>query len=328
MRGRSTLSFATRVARCRRRSHGEKRNGLAIHFAATFGATKMVELLLRKAPSTISFTDSNCKCTPLGVAAFGGQASTVSSLLSAGAREPMVWTPGTIHDNALILAVELNRQNVVRILLDQGLEAIGGVAMIPEAMRNSILRGFIGILRMLLNVQGEDRQGFWANHAVFSEMELTTADFPSGTPLCRVKAVLTAEVGIPLLHIAAGCCSLRATHVVLSSGADVAAVDFEGDRACDIVGDFREGEKRDAARENSLRRMLQRGPAFRSLSWTWSAVTGPVDVAPGTALKATSLVRRASTVRIFQARGRRCFIARCTRYGSDFGHEWGRLLVP
>lgn len=91
-----------------------------------------------------------------------------------------------------------------------------------------------------------------------------------------------------------------------------------GALACDVVGEGSADDMKDVAKESGLRRMLQRGPAFRARSWTWNVGTGPaIDVTPGTAMNTASLVRFNPRVRIFRARGRRCFIAGCARYGAD-----------
>lgn len=200
-------------------------------------------------PSTINAMD-NFYNTPLGVAAIEGQARAVSFLLSAGAHQPAAWTPGIIKNSVLLSAVEKKRPHVVRTLLSQGLEAIGGVRLVPEALRSSIQRNVIGILSMLLNVEGEERQVFWANHPVFSVDDLITAKFRAGTPIARVHAVVNAKYGIPPLHYAVKSCSLRASGVLLSAGADETAVDTQGNRACDVVGDFQGHDERDPAKES------------------------------------------------------------------------------
>ena len=302
--------------------------GLAIHYAATIGANEAVGLLLSRVPSTINDIDYT-GTTPLGCAARKGHAHTVSFLLSAGAREPAAgWTPGIITMGILHSAVVEDRQEVVRILLSQGLEAIGGVATVPEAMRSSIQLGFIGILRLLLNVQGEDRQGFWANHPVFTAMELITATFPAGTPLCVAHSILAAKSGSPMLHVAAKYCSLCATHVLLSAGADETVADSQGKRASDVIGYSTPDEKKDLSRVSGLRRMLQRGPAFRARSWAWPTGTDPeARVPPATMMKAaTSCTRRSSVVRrVFRAKGCLAFYGPCARCGPDCGLTGGEV---
>lgn len=167
-------------------------------------------------------------------------------------------------------------------------------------------------------MQGEERQGFWANDLVFPGTQMTTAEFPAGTPLGQVHTALTERWGISMIHLAAGTCSLRAAHVLLSAGADETAVGRTGSRAIDIVGTFQVDDERNTANEGALCRILRRGPAFRARSWTWTAETDHFDVgrAPGMARSAVSSVQRAPIVRVFRAGVRGPLVGLYARYGS------------
>ena len=275
---------------------------LAIHCAAAIGATRAIEILLTTAPSTINVKDNN-GCTSLGIASFWGHASTVSFLLSAGAHEPAPWIAG-FRNGALMLAVERNRQNVVRILLDQGLAAVGGLLVVTQAMRSAIHQEFIGILQLLLDVQGEENRGLWANYRVFCFSE---SEFAVETQPDRANLVRAGRYCCPTLQLAAGYCSLRAVHVLLSAGADETAVDSQGHRASDLVGNVRGIVcECDPANVSGLHRMLRRAPAFRARSWAWQAGTDPaVGAAPGTTWTvASSSLRVPVVVRILRAKGR------------------------
>ena len=159
---------------------------------------------MNKAPSTINVTD-NQGYTPLGAASFHGHAGTALFILRAGgAHEPSAWTPTKMSTkmSTPLMAVQNNHQAVVRIFPDQGLDAVGGLIAVPEAMRYAISREHTNILRrmLLLDVQGEDRQGFWANRPLIHERRLvhsaTTRD-----------PVTVAVLELPMLDHAVGFCS-------------------------------------------------------------------------------------------------------------------------
>ena len=56
---------------------------------------------------------------------------------------------------------------MVEVLLDRGLEAIGGSSIVlPPAIETAVLNTRTPrILHRLLSGEGEDRRAFWANHA-------------------------------------------------------------------------------------------------------------------------------------------------------------------
>lgn len=99
-------------------------------------------------------------------------------------------------------------------------------------------------------------QEFLANHEVNSVFEVFAAKFPLDSTRSRLHAVLTAKAGIPVLHVAAGYCSLRVARVLLSAGADERVVDTNGKRACDLVGTFQADVTKDYAKERAMRQML------------------------------------------------------------------------
>lgn len=112
--------------------------GLAILFAADIGATEAIDALLAKAPFTLYARLDVLYLRWL-------RPAVTRELCRSSCPQEM------IKNNALVWAARQDRQIVVRILLDQGLEAVGGVVMVPEAMRNAIQRELVGVLRMLFS---------------------------------------------------------------------------------------------------------------------------------------------------------------------------------
>lgn len=72
-----------------------------------------------------------------------------------------------------------------------------------------------------------------------------------------------------MIHCAAGHCSLRSVHVLLSAGADETARDLEGACAKDCIGVHLLEDRQDPKIIAAVGRMLARGSAFRACSWTW-----------------------------------------------------------
>lgn len=135
-------------------------------------------MLFSKAPSTLNHATLH-GWTPLAAAAEGGNESTMSLLLSAGATKGM---------SALLRAVLSGMGTSVRFLLKNGSDAVGGLPGIAEAMRISVWLGHIDILEMLLNVQGEEKQESWANQCVFGVQD---DSLPRGDPFSTLATEIT-----------------------------------------------------------------------------------------------------------------------------------------
>ncbi|CAM9629838.1 unnamed protein product, partial [Hapterophycus canaliculatus] len=109
-------------------------------------APEMVRQLL-EAGSDLSMGDSN-NLTPLFYAARHGKETIVSLLLSAGARND-----GTAGSRAcpLVAAVHVDHNDVVRHLVQDNCDAVGGLAAIGMPLRLALHRGRAKVLNLLLS---------------------------------------------------------------------------------------------------------------------------------------------------------------------------------
>lgn len=220
---------------------------IPLHGAAHEGNVDMIDLLLSEAPHTINVS-SKAGETPLYVAALGGSGEAVSRLLAAGA----------VHSSflaacPLIVAAQHGNEDAVRVLIEEGLEAIGGSAkVIPFAVTVATISGNAKTLGRLLDVEGEEKREFWARF-MFD--------------------------GMRSLHFAAGYSRLSATRVLLAAGADESDTDSVGRTPRAVIGNMKHTGvlrlPRDQVREKELiGRALERGPAFRARSWVWPTGKG------------------------------------------------------
>lgn len=243
----------------------------ALHVAAALSKTDVARMLLSATPDTLNLIDKYGK-TALAHAASNGQGHTLSFLLSAGANEEEAWRRGMV--TALVTAIHAGQESMVSTLLEEGLEAVGGEGATPEAMRFAVEDEQIGILQMLLDVQGEEHRVTWANHAVWSGPK--TFRFAPYLPRGIELMVLAVHSGKTMIHCAAEVCSLRSVHVLLSAGADESAADQKGMRAKDSIGMLLSEDKRDPQIMAAVDRMLARGPAFRACSWAWPSAAASI----------------------------------------------------
>lgn len=122
----------------------------ALHLAAGMGAP--YEMLCRLASDAMPYLPDNNSHTPLYYAAFEGHAGTVSSLLAMGARDDvdLVLENNDADISSLLTAVSRGHGSVVRTILDKGIEAVGGIGVIPVAIVTAINGRQVRLLQMLL----------------------------------------------------------------------------------------------------------------------------------------------------------------------------------
>ena len=228
----------------------------ALHHAAVYGQTDAVRWLATVAPSTINTLTAGGR-SALHFAAREGHVETVSCLLAAGARHPV--TPN-LECCPLGAATVRGNVEVVRLLIADGLDAIGGAAeVVPVSIAVALTHGASRILRMLLDCTGEENRGVWI-HA-------------------------SRAMAGPLLHYAAGYIVPGPVSALLMAGADETATDAAGQRAIDVIGTMDKQHPpvsplhprvptrfRDPDKEAEIRRTLLRAPAFRAVSCAWPAL--------------------------------------------------------
>ena len=267
---------------------GHHENGQGpLHFAAHNGHVEIVDMILKKAPLSLTTRDDKNRPTPLDAAVLGKQRGTTSQLLAAGATSTRI--PGP-----LFVAVQDGHKEMVRLLLEQGLEAIGGPThSVPYAIYQAILENQASIVHLLLGVEGEERRGRWAQGSY------------SGIPFFEVAVAYACDSVVPVL---------------LAEGADERGT-------FDIIGSSAKDRKlpieKLGAKIAAIRRTLMRGQAFRSQSWAWeTAATQVTDsdgdadrgVTPSSHLAASiSLLR----VRVLRARDRQMFMRSVVRYVKE-----------
>ncbi|CAM9449823.1 unnamed protein product [Laminaria digitata] len=220
----------------------DKRGITALHSVAYSGRIDLVVMLHARAPATLNHCASEGG-TPLYSACYRGHESLVSKLLSLGAMQPLPLHEGSCP---LATAVSENFVGVVRVLMNEGgIRAVGGEMALANALVMAIRFRRATILRLLLTVDGEEGRSEWAN---------------------------TYAKGNHLLHLGAGYCSSAAVGILLEAGADETARNSEGRIPLDGIGlgiGLDAEVRADRGREVAIRRMLQRGPAYRARSWAW-----------------------------------------------------------
>lgn len=223
---------------------------IALTYAAAEGSADVVDMLLAKAPKTVSHV-TFAGATPLYGAVCHGNEKAVVRLLAAGAVQPARYRPSFCP---LVHAV-VNHERLVRILLRR-VEVVGGDAAIQSALEASVIeRRPARILHVLLSAEGEGLRERWAN--------------------------CTLSGGGRILHCAASCGTLGALKVLLAAGADETKR-LNGRTASEAVRvSMPDGRLVPEEEVAAMRRMLRRGPAFRARSWAWRVigVTGAAAVA-------------------------------------------------
>lgn len=234
----------------------------ALHIAASMGNAELIDILLQWVPATSLCCRTSDGMTPLYMAADNGSEEGVSRMLSAWAKQPAAYHVGCACGGCsdqlrcpLAVAVYRGEEKIVRLLLDSGMEAIGGtLAVAPPAMDTALRADRTRMLRMLLAVEGEERRELWAR--------------------LRIE-------GSPMLHLAASYGSVKAVGLLLAAGAEESTVDSEGRSVSEVVGSLASQTLREKSDDSNstpeqeaaaIRRVLARGPAFRARSWAWEGV--------------------------------------------------------
>ena len=201
--------------------------------------------------------------TPLYTAARTRRADAVERLLSSGATVPLAPSVEAASRSVdpLGVAVFNNDERIVQLLLDRGVEAIGGPYVFHWAIGGAIQTNRPRLLDKLLAVEGEGRKGYWAG-ALYNG-------------------------AVPMLHFAAAFGSVGAVSVLLAAGASEGQRDALGTCAGECIGRRVPAERASPSSNAGLRRMLERGPAYRALSRAWpSAAAVPAAAAAATAAAA------------------------------------------
>lgn len=283
----------------------EGHGGLPIHYAAERGSTLLMGWLVSSAPTTLN-ARTRCGYCPLARAARNGHWKTVSLLLAEGATD--AWNAeGT---SAMREAVKKGREKVVQVFLREGLEAVGGLGITPEAMSYAIKRCHIGILQLLLDVEGEEMRKTWARSQAYIG--------------CMHTRTLQ-----PIIHVAARYCSHRAADVLMRAGADECAVDDQGNLASDVIETLASVPSETSAGKAALKRMLKQAPAFRARSWAWPTQTGAASGIAAEVCQATPCSVQTPTVKVRLLQRKDCtyFCWALARYICECAAASRELLV-
>lgn len=219
-----------------------KEDGVTALLLACFhGKVDVVDMLLFRAPATLNYCAPD-GLTPLYAACRKGQEIIVSKLLALGAIQPE--TTQGVALCPLAAAVGNGFVSVVRVLINEGgMRAVRGEVALRNACFIAVFNRRALILRLLLTAEGRYRRSEWAN--IRSE-------------------------GKYLIHLGASLCHRATVSILLEAGADEAARDSGGRIPREVIGDSLGREvQRTWPEEVAIRRMLQRGPAYRARSWAW-----------------------------------------------------------
>ena len=220
----------------------DKTGLLPLHVAAFHGHIDLIDMLHARAPATLNRFNSYHE-TPLFLACVNGHEGMASKLLSLGAMQPI--SPYEIDKSPLLAALSKDFVDVAVVLIKKGgIRAVGGRMVLPKALYMSVQFHQTGILRLLLTVFGEEGRSELANTYLKDSY---------------------------LLHYGAAYCCPAAVSILLESGADEEARDSKGRTARDALGLCcgRDMVRRYRGEGVAIRRMLQRGPAYRARSWAW-----------------------------------------------------------
>lgn len=228
----------------------------------------------------VIFQATNPGYTPLACAAKTGVETSVAFLLAAGASDKALWR--RLGVSSLWMAVENGHENIVRMLVNAGMRAIGGGStVILGAMCRAAAQRQARILDMLLGVEGEARKKYWTRQLAGN---------------------------IPILHHATMYGSLTTVHVCLAAGADENSVNGTGLRASQVMGTYAPPNTQNKAKlREAIGRMLQRGPAFRARSWAWPPKGDAAGIGASLVTAPPTIGRLKTGLRVFRASNERLF---------------------
>jgi len=266
-----------------------KQGAMALTYAAGLGDVELIKTLVSWAPATLNhvqITPVGVGFTPLSTATANNREDAVRALLSLGASDRAMFEAQ--RESSIIFAADARLENMVKIFLREGLEAVGGLPAVSQVMCEVVRSGDARILRLLIGVEGEGKEQRWARQVV---------------------------QGVPMLHGAAAFGSLAVVKALLAAGADETSVDSHGLRAGDVIGSRTPDEDRDQSKETAIRRVLRQGPAFRARSWVWPTRAGGAggdrDDSKGPAKRPGALPGGA---RVYRPTATRVFMTRVARY--------------
>lgn len=175
----------------------------------------------------------------------------VRQLLDAGA-DPSVSESGPDSRTALSVAIDLKQVEIVRDLVRAGADVDATVNNCPPLITVAMC-GNAEIARILVEA---------------SANIMSTATIVSYTcgPRGRMNEFTLEDKSA--LHYAVSCGHVSVTRVLLRAGCLESATDSRGCLPACLVGKNLMGSK-DPCKEEWMRRVLARGPAFRALSWGW-----------------------------------------------------------
>lgn len=272
---------------------------IALIFAVRAGNIGSASCLLDAAPETVNHSALEHNMTPLCCAAMGGYVALADMLISRGAsNRSLIATEGRYNTACpLHMAVLCLQEKTVELIVDKGKEAIGGVASVPDALLAAAQLGPVNVVRMLIGVEGQGRQEYWAN---------------------------LFHLGRRVLTVAAGFNSLEVVILLLQAGANEGALNEHGQLAADSIGSLvgssmhitdspvpvktarRDTRVRHPVREARIRSTLRQGPAFRARSWLWPPVVQGGVTAP-TGTRGNTVAAERTVVCIFRPKGPRFF---------------------
>ena len=235
----------------------------ALHIAASHErGSDLIRVLTAKAPATLVNRLDNEGKTALSYAAHYGQEAAVSSLLSAGANDQEMLN--RTGDTSLRAAVYARHEGVVRKMVGSksNFNAVGGRPVLAKAIALAVMEDAARIVYILLNVEGEGKQRFWAR--------ATKRCAGDGTNVSAFE--IACVEGIPTLHLAASYGAVRSIRLLLAAGADEMSLDGAGNCVSEVIGISLSPDVRDPIRRcAAVARELKRAPAFRARSWAWPA---------------------------------------------------------